>query len=260
MQGEAPPLLDQVVVVTGAASGIGRGVALAAAARGARVVAVDLSQAGLAETAARAQPSRVEWMMQDVSEVEQLSGLFESIAGRMGRLDHLVAAAGVVRVDPFLEVTPAAWDAVFGVNVRGLFFSIQAAASVMARFGGGSIVALASVAGRLGRAQYAHYAASKAAVISLTRSAALALAPSIRVNCVCPGVIETPMWEGIDRASAEIFDRASGQTFAEAYSAAPIPRPGSPREVADLILFLMSNQAAFITGQAVHVDGGLYMA
>ncbi|HVB77039.1 MAG TPA: SDR family NAD(P)-dependent oxidoreductase [Candidatus Nitrosotalea sp.] len=261
MKDDSRTFAGRVAAVTGAGSGIGRAVALGLASAGAQVAAIDLSDDGLQATAAMAPAGSIRIMVQDVSRAGELGQLMGQIEGELGRLDHVVSAAGVVAVMPFMELTPEAWERLFAVNVTGTFFTLQAAARVMVAAGrGGSMVSLASLAGRLGRPQYSHYAASKAAVISLSRSAAAALAPSIRVNCVCPGIIATPMWEQLDRESAMRFDRASGETFERAVAEAPLGRAGTPEEVSDLILYLLSDAARYITGQAIQVDGGIHMA
>ena len=249
--------LGKTVVVTGGASGIGRAVSEAFAARGARVVVADIDErraAALAGTlGGGAMPLGI-----DVARVEEVEGALSGAAGPGGRIDVLVNNAAVFDMAPLLAVTPAGFDRLFAVNVRGFFFVMQAAARLMVADGrGGAIVNMASQAGRRGEAASAIYAATKAATISLTQSAALALIrQGVRVNAVAPGVVDTEMWDLVDRLHAEQLGREPGQTRREAGLAVPAGRMGRPDDIAATVVFLASPEAGYVVGQTINVDGG----
>lgn len=235
-------------IVTGAASGIGRATALHLLAAGARVVAVDRDEAGLAEVAARG----AEPLVADVTAPEGR----RAIAATAGA-SALVNAAGVIRLGPIRDVTEADWDAIHAVNVRAVFFLLQAMEDVLPS--GAAVVNVASIAGKTGSTvEAAAYGASKAALLSVTRTFAHAWARrGVRVNAVCPGVVETPM----NRVVLEGIARARGVTVASVEDARreaiPLGRTASADEVARVIAFLLSADAGYMTGQAVNVSGGL---
>jgi NAD(P)-dependent dehydrogenase (short-subunit alcohol dehydrogenase family) len=235
-------------VVTGAASGIGRATALHLLGTGARVVAVDRDEAGLAEVAALG----AETLVADVTAPEGRRAI-AAVAAPVG----LVNAAGVIRLAPIADVTEADWDAIHAVNVRAVFFLLQAMADALPA--GAAVVNVASTAGKTGSTvEAAAYGASKAAVLSVTRSFAHAWARrGVRVNAVCPGVVETPMnqvvLDGIAAArgvSVEAIEAARREAI-------PLGRTASADEVARVIAFLLSADAGYMTGQAVNVSGGL---
>jgi meso-butanediol dehydrogenase/(S,S)-butanediol dehydrogenase/diacetyl reductase len=172
----------------------------------------------------------------------------------------------VVRVRPLLELTPEDWDFVNDVNARGLFFALQAGARQMMRQAPasagrprGKIINVASIAGRIARPMFAAYAASKAAAISITQSAATALAPEVTVNAICPGVVATEMWRQLDREWTEIERRPLGSAWEDRIRGIPMGRPESPEDLTGMALFLASHDSDYITGQSYHVDGGLVM-
>jgi NAD(P)-dependent dehydrogenase (short-subunit alcohol dehydrogenase family) len=247
----------QVAMVTGAASGIGRAVALRLAAEGAAVAAVDVNGPGAEEVAAQVRRSgaRALAVPLDVRRVEEIPSAVEAIERELGPLTAQVNCAGVFQLRPFLDLTEADWDFLMGVNAKGLFFCVQAAAKVMLPRGRGSIVNISSVAGRGGRPVMPHYAASKAAVISVTRSAALAFGPfGIRVNAICPGVIDTPMWAQVAAERTRVGGREDPRLIIERI---PLGRIGRPEEVAAVAAFLLSEDASYVNGQAINVCGGL---
>ncbi|HEY9409230.1 MAG TPA: SDR family NAD(P)-dependent oxidoreductase [Jiangellaceae bacterium] len=245
-------LIGKAVLVTGGASGIGAACAALAAEAGARVLAVDVDAAGLERLAAA---SGVQYEVADLAEAERLPDLVADAAGRLGGLDGFVSAAGVFQTKAMLDITPADFDRMFAVNVRGLFFLQQAAARAMT--GGGSIVNIASTAARVPRPVSSHYAAGKAAVVSLSRSASVAWADrGIRVNAVCPGVIETPMIDAIRAEQAALLGVTPGELDARWRAANPLGRLGTPREVAELVAFLLSDAAGYVTGESIAVNGG----
>ena len=238
-----------VAVVTGGGSGIGRATVLRLAADGARVVACDVDAAGLAATrdTAATGGGDVLAVPADVSRAADVDALVSAALSRHGRLDALVANAGVAGQEPFLELTEAGLDTVLGVNVKGVVFCGQAAARAMAgQDGGGKIVNVASVAGVVPAPGIAAYSASKAAVTMLTRSMALELGPrGIRVNAVAPGVIRSGMNPLRDP------DRNR-----ELETAIPLGHLGRPAHVAGVIRFLLSPDADYVSGETVVVDGG----
>jgi meso-butanediol dehydrogenase/(S,S)-butanediol dehydrogenase/diacetyl reductase len=256
-----------VALVTGGARGIGRAIAIRYAKEGATVVIVDIDGAGAESAAAeiRALGRAVDAFQTDIADPKESEAMVGRVVARFGRLDLLVNNAGVIRVRPLLEVTPEDWDYMNNVNARGLFFALQAGARQMMQqppLHGrprGKIVNIASIAGRIGRPMFAAYAASKSAAISITQSAASALAPDIRVNAICPGVVDTEMWRKIDREWTASDGRPPGTAWAERVRGIPLKRPETPDDVAGLAAFLAGSDSDYITGQSYHVDGGLVM-
>lgn len=249
-------------LVTGAAGGLGAAVAHALAHAGADVAVSDLDGDGLGRVAedVAGLGVRAPSLPADLTDFGQAGDLVDSVTSSLGGLDLLVNCAGIMQTRPLLDLTAEQWRRMVDVNLTGAFAVTQAAGRVMVDGGGGSIVTLASVAARSGRPLAAHYAASKAALLSLTKSAAAAFAPTVRVNAVCPGVFLTPMWDEIMADRARLHGASAGAEFLERVtSAAPLGRDGDPRELANAVLFLSSDLASYVTGQALNVDGGLEM-
>jgi NAD(P)-dependent dehydrogenase (short-subunit alcohol dehydrogenase family) len=241
----------KVVVTTGAASGIGRATALALAREGARLVLGDVADAG-EETArdARALGAQAEFVPADVTRQTDVDALVARALSRHGRLDCAVNNAGIEgALRDTAEYPEDIFERVIQVNLIGVWRCLRAEVPAMLRTGGGAIVNTASVAGLVGAGALSAYVASKHGVVGLTRSAAIEYAKAgIRVNAVCPGVIDTPM---VDRLSAEM------PTLREALIAMkPMGRLGQPEEVAEAVVWLCSDAASFVTGHALAVDGG----
>jgi NAD(P)-dependent dehydrogenase (short-subunit alcohol dehydrogenase family) len=243
----------KVAIVTGAGSGIGRASALAFAREGACVVCANrTAETGQAVVAAiEAEGNQALFIQTDVSLSSDVSRLVNETVSRFGRVDVLFNNAGVALGRPVLEMSEEIWDQVMAINLKGLFLCTKAAAAHMVRHGSGAIVNNASVLGFQSLPGTAAYGASKAAMLAFTRAAALELAPhGVRVNAVVPGSTDTPMMWG--RLQGEALDRAR-QEVAEA---TPIGRVADPTEVARAVLFLASEEASFVVGSALVVDGG----
>jgi NAD(P)-dependent dehydrogenase (short-subunit alcohol dehydrogenase family) len=244
----------RVGAVTGAASGLGRATALALAAEGARLLLLDRDAAALEEVAALCPGAHAA-----VVDVSSAAGIAAAAAGgldKLGLASFLVTAAGILGPTmPAVEVEEADWDHAFAVNVKGTWLAAKAFVPQIRQAGGGAVVTMASTAGLSGSAQLQTYSATKGAVVMLSRSLALAHGPEgIRVNCVCPGSIETPMLAATFDAAGNGQDRARRvEQFLARY---PLRRFGQAEEVAEATLFLLSDQASFLTGVALPVDGG----
>ncbi len=245
----AAPFAGRVALVTGAGSGIGRATAALFAARGGAVVAADLDEAAARETAAavRAAGGRAEGVRCDVTSADEVRDAVEQARRRFGRLDIVVHCAGILRIAPLEETAEKEWAEVLSVNLTGAFLVTRAALRALRAQGGGAIVHIASRAALRAKEGHGAYSAAKAGILQLTQMAALEGAPhGIRVNCVCPGFIDTPMTRGgYDAGAVESWSRVC-----------PLGRAGTPEDVARAMLFLASDEAAFITGVALPVDGG----
>ena len=238
-------LNDKRVLVTGGGQGIGEAAAARFLAEGSRVVVLDRNAEALAKVR-RVMPKLDGVLMADVSDAAAVADAFTRLDGLWGGLDVLVNNAGISLRHHFIDITPDEWRRVIETNLNGVFHCAREAARRMAAAGSGVILNMGSTNGLMGYHYYADYNASKAGVIDLSRSMALELAPAVRVNCVCPGFILTPM------QAAEY-----GPEMIKAFEAKlPLRRLGRPEDVAALFAFLASDEAGFITGQTVVIDGG----
>lgn len=242
-------------IVTGAASGIGEGIARRLAADGARVVLADLDADGAAAVAEELPEARA--VACDVTDEAAVDALFAEAAAAFGPPDIVVNNAGIIRIEPVAETEYADWQRVMDINMGGVFLGSRAAARAMLAAGkGGVIVNASSGAGRRGVPNLASYCASKAAIVMFSQSLAIELAPAgIRVNCYTPGHIETPFWGGI----AEGFARVTGQSpeaVVEGFRATvPMGRFGTPADVAAAVSWLATEDAAYVSGQAIAMNG-----
>jgi meso-butanediol dehydrogenase/(S,S)-butanediol dehydrogenase/diacetyl reductase len=267
-----PDPAHPVVAVTGAGQGIGRGLAHAFARAGMRVVVSDI-RADAAEAVARElREAGAQALAQaaDIGDAGDCAALADAAVRRFGRLDTMVCNAGLMQIRPLMELEASDWDRLLRVNVTGTFLSLQAAARRMRQQEPsapgqprGRIIAMASIAGRSGAGPIAGviapYRASKAAVISLVQSAAVALAPEITVNAICPGLVDTDMWKRMDRDWGALQGKAPGEIWRQRIEGIPMGRAQQPEDVAGLALYLASPAAAYMTGQSINIDGGLMM-
>jgi meso-butanediol dehydrogenase / (S,S)-butanediol dehydrogenase / diacetyl reductase len=270
---ELGPPAGAVVLITGAGQGIGRGLALAFAAHGARLVLGDLDEAAACRTRdeLRAAGHEAQALRADITREADNHALVACALQAFGRLDVAICNAGISQVKPFMDLCADDWQRMLAVNVTGTFLTLQACARAMreqpplsAGRPRGKILTLASIAGRPGAGAIASviapYRASKAAVISLTHSAAFTLAPDITVNALCPGIVDTEMWTRMDRDWTTLQGQAEGEAFRSRVAAIPMGRAQRPDDVAGLALYLASPASDYLTGQAIHIDGGLMMS
>jgi 3-oxoacyl-[acyl-carrier protein] reductase len=246
-----PTLGGRVAIITGGTRGIGRAIVRALAAEGAQIVLTG-RDGGRVEEAVReveAGGFPALGVVADIGRGEDVQRLVRASQERFGRIDVLVNNAGMTRDGLLIRMKDADWDEVLSVNLRGAFQAMRAVARVMAKQRSGRIINIASASGVMGTAGQANYSAAKAGLIGLTKSAARELAHwGILVNAVAPGLIETDMTVGL------------GDEIRASYIAqVPLKRIGTPEEVAEVVRFLASDGAAYITGQVIHVNGGLYM-
>ncbi len=242
-------LSGRVALVTGAGRGLGRAIAQSLAHAGAGVACVDIDESLLAETAdaIRAGGGRAEVFPCDVTQSERVNDVVGQVVKQMGKLDILVNNAGITRDGMLMRMKDDQWDAVLAINLRGTFLFTRAAARPMMKARSGRIINIASVSGLMGNPGQANYSASKAGVIGLTRTVARELAArNITVNAVAPGFIVT-----------EMTAKLGEDILAQVQKEIPLGRLGEPQDVADAVLYLASDAAAFITGHVLTVDGGL---
>ena len=254
-------LKDKVAIVTGGARGIGAAIVDRYVAEGARVAVADISFANAHDTAAR-HGLKAFAVSLDVTKIASIEAAVESVVSRWGGVDILFNNAGIFDMAPVVEVTEQGFDKVFDVNVKGLFFTLQAAAKRMIAQGrGGKIINVASQAGRRGEGLVSVYCASKAAVISLTQSAGLDLIKhKINVNGIAPGVVDTPMWDHVDSLFAKYEHRPIGEKKRQVAEAVPYGRMGHPDDHAGAAVFLASSDADYVVAQTLNVDGGNWMS
>ena len=251
----------RTALITGGAGGIGAAVARRLASEGANVAIADLSlDAGEKIAAEIVAAGGKAWAYTlDVASPDDVNRVVQTVEANQGLVTMAVTCAGIIRPFPFLELPFATWNTTFAVNLAGTFLVFQAVARRMvAEKQPGSLVGISSISARGGRPDSADYAASKAGVISLVRSAALAFAKNqITVNAVCPGIVETVMTRDLHEQRARMSGITPEESFAKILSTIPLGRPQTAADVADVVAFLLSKDASYVTGQALNADGGM---
>jgi NAD(P)-dependent dehydrogenase (short-subunit alcohol dehydrogenase family) len=253
-------LAGRSAVVTGAGGDIGRAIAVRLAREGATVIATARRESTVTDTldeVARAGGIAHPFVV-DITDPDGPAGILPAAEREFGSVpDILVCCAGAQTFADIFELPIAEWDHVFDVNARGTFLTIRPVADAMRRAQRGSIVTVASIQGRVGNPWFAHYAASKAAVLSLTKSFAVALAPHrVRVNAVAPGIIDAGLARKANEELARIQGLPPGEPMRRRVAQVPLGRAGKPDDVANAVLFLASDEADYITGECLHVCGG----
>ena len=242
---------NKVAIVTGGARGIGEAISLRLAAEGAKIAIVDI-MLDVAEATAKKFAElgyEAKAYAANVAKVEDADATVKQVIADFGKVDILVNNAGITKDNLIMRMTEAEWDAVIAVNLKGTFNFTKAVISPMGRQRAGKIVNVASVVGRMGNAGQANYSASKAGVIALTKSTAKEYgARNIQVNAVAPGFIETEMTAKLPQAVRDNF-----------MLVIPAKRPGKPEDVANVVAFLCSSDADYVTGQVLNIDGGMLM-
>ena len=250
------------LAITGAGRNIGRAIALRMAREGWAVAISDINGDSASAVAAEIENhgGRALGNQVDVTDASAVGAWVDEVDRKLGGLTGAVSNAGILTVGPLVDVTPEAWRRVMAVNLDGAFFFCRAAARRMAARGGGSIVILASAASRRASEGLGPYSTSKTALHGLTRNLALELSPhKVRVNAISPGIVDTDMWELIDRRKAEIHGRQPGEVFADMVKMVPLGRAEQPEDVATCAAFLLSDEANYMTGQNISYDGGFQM-
>ena len=258
-------LIHKHVLLTGAAGGIGLAVASRFLQEGARCTVADVGHEPNADLLALQDqhPGRLIYCATDVRASSQIQTLIERACQAFGPITTLFNNAAVFDMAPLLQSDEAMYERIFSVNVKGAFLVMQQtlAQMVAAQVQGGAVINMASQAGRRGEALVSHYCASKAAIISYTQSAALAMAPHrIRVNAISPGVINTPMWTGVDALFAQHENLPLGEKKKRVGLAVPLGYMGEPSDVVGAAVFLASDESSYITAQTLNVDGGNVMS
>ena len=256
-------LTGKVAIITGAGRGIGRAITLRLAGEGVHVVAADIDQAGAEAVAREAAENggKAIGLKVDVTCQDEINSIIETTIQEFGELNILVSNAGVAAVSPLIDTDERTWDWVMGVNAKGVFLSSKAAARQMIQQGkGGRIIINASASGKVvpgKRIPIGAYAASKHAAVALAKQLGWELSQhQILVTCICPGIIDTPLWDLLDRETARIEGVPQGSVKARALANVPLQRIGKPEEVANVVAFLASDEASYLTADTINIAGG----
>jgi 2-hydroxycyclohexanecarboxyl-CoA dehydrogenase len=246
---------NKIAIVTGAGQGIGRGIAEKLAAEGATVVVTDVNEATAKETAAAIDPgeSCAVGIRADVTSRESVEAMVEQVHRQFGRIDVLVNNAGWDKASPFVDSDPADWDRVMAINLYGVLHTCKAVLPLMAEQGAGHVVNLASDAGRVGSSGEAVYSAAKGGVIAFTKAVAREMARhGVNANAVCPGPTDTALFASMGGDNPRLREALT--------KAIPFRRLAQPADLANVVAFLASDEASYVTGQTVSVSGGLTMS
>ncbi|HEY4427956.1 MAG TPA: SDR family NAD(P)-dependent oxidoreductase [Solirubrobacteraceae bacterium] len=248
------------VLVTGGAAGMGRAIAEAFLGEGAEVVIADINGDRVANTASELSAGgKVTSVACDVTKEQEVKDMIARAEETLGGVDVLVNNAGVITMDKITDVSEKDWDFVMDVNAKGVFLCVKNVIPGMLERGKGNIVNVASQAGKRGYKLFAHYCASKAAVILLSKGVALEVAPTIRINCVCPGIVNTEMMDR-EYVWEEEMTGESKESIKERWmSGIPMGRFQEPEHIARVVLFLASEDSSEMTGQAINITGGMVM-
>jgi 2-hydroxycyclohexanecarboxyl-CoA dehydrogenase len=243
---------DSIAIVTGAGRGIGRAIAEKLTAEGATVVVSDVD-ADTARSTAEALGGKAVGRHADVADRDSVAALVDETRSRFGRIDVLVNNAGWDKVGPFVESDPADWDRIVAINLFGVLNTSRAVLPIMVEQGAGAVVNLASDAARVGSSGEAVYSAAKGGIVSFTKTTAREMARhAVRVNCVCPGPTDTPLFAAVVEGNEKLRDGL--------IRAIPLRRLAQPTDIANAVSFLASDEASFITGQTLSVSGGMSMS
>jgi NAD(P)-dependent dehydrogenase (short-subunit alcohol dehydrogenase family) len=254
-------LAGKIAIVTGAGTGIGRGIASVMAREGATVICTDITTANATDTVAaiRAAGGRAEVVQQDVTSWDSCRSVADRVLADHGQIDILVTNAGVSKSVPITELDEAEWDRVNNVNIKGVFLSCKSVIPHMIGRKYGKIVNISSMVGKEGIPLFSHYCASKFAVIGLTQSLAKELAPhNINVNAVCPGVVRTPLWDPLLKQLSANKGITEAEAWGEFVSGIPFARPQEPEDIGEAVAFLASDRARNITAESANVSGGQF--
>jgi meso-butanediol dehydrogenase/(S,S)-butanediol dehydrogenase/diacetyl reductase len=249
----------KIAVVTGAGRGIGRAIAMRLAEDGANIAVCDIDSDTAAETAARIKERGVKaiGLQLDVRDREGIEEMIRRVVNTWGRIDILINNAGITISKPVIEFEEQEWDRTIDINLKGVFNCSQLVVRKMIEQGSGKIVNIASESGKTAKPEFSVYAASKFGVVGLTQGLAQEVARfGINVNAVCPGIVHTAMWEELDRVLAKRKGMKEGEGLSSRKELIPLGRLETPEDVAGVVAFLVSDDAAYMTGQSVNVTGG----
>lgn len=255
-------LNNKIVVVTGAGRGIGEAISIRLAKEGADIVVCDIDFDNAERTAEKIKTIGRQSLAikADVSKGKDVEEMVNLTMEKFGRIDILVNNAGILIIKPIVEFKEEEWDRVIDVDLKGVFLCSRAVAKVMINQKSGKIINISSSSGKMGTEFFANYAAAKFGVIGFTQGLAKELAScKITVNVVCPGIIGTKMWDYADEELGKILRLPKGEALKKQIQKIPLSRPGTPEDVAGVVVFLLSSEADYMTGQAINVTGGMVM-